>query len=177
MAKAQDLDSVHDSLVAHVDGVAVEGKPLDTPGAVNYDDIKARAEEAQALCALIDEEYVSVDKHCEDSSIGTRSIKIGDILLTFAQQLGTKEIMVNQMVEELRRIESEIIAACKDVADAEEHQVKMADKALRLELNTLLEEINAAKKENVEDIKKARKEAQAATAEMDRKLEQFMREL
>lgn len=176
MAKRNDLQPIHDALVARVDGLTVHGKPLATPGVVTKEELEARGEEEQALCSSIDEAYVRIqERRGDDYKI--KDVKVGDTLLAFERTVESVGAEVEKLIEELGGVEDEIVAAREALVNAEENEVKEADQALLEELSAVCDEINDAKKNMEADIRKARKEDHAAKAEMDSKLEQFMREL
>ena len=160
-----------------MDGVDVNGQPLDIPGVPTKADLDALAAEELALSKPLDEERMTVQSHRRNGTVETKEVKLGDTMQWFENLEATKRAELESLRKELKDVDEEIAAAKEDVVKMEKKQVKKAKGAFNDELNSLIDQAEAVKNQTLAEIKKAQEEEESAKAERSQKMREFMESL
>ena len=136
--------------------------------------IDTLVDEDFTLSKSLDEELMTIQSHRRDGTVTTKEIELGDTMRAFEQTVKQRRAELESLAEELRGVNAGIAAAKNDVLETEKGDVRKARDVFNAEMDALAQEAYAIKEDTLAEVKKARKEDKAATADTNRKLEEFM---
>jgi chromosome segregation ATPase len=160
-----------------VDGLTVHSKPIQTSGIPSNAELNAVLEKDATLFKPLDDEQMTIQNQRKNGTVELKNVRLGDTMLTFERQVNAKRGELEELMQQLKAVDTEIAAAHKAVLDAEQNAVRNAKAVFVAELASLEKEAGAVAGRTRAEVKKSRKEDQTEKAGMDRKLEEFMREL
>ena len=171
-SNGRQLDPVYNALIARVDGLQVNGKPLKTSGAADVSQIEELIQQHEALSKSLDEDVMTLQQTSTNGTVGTREVKFGVTMRAFdreAEQKGTELVNLMQRLED---VAIEIAAARNDLVAIENKAVKKAKRAFESELASLFKEVETVKKQAHEDVKQAKADDQAYREKVEAKLDE-----
>lgn len=166
------LNAVHDELVARLDGIDTNEKPQNSaglPSQKQLDDLQADMN----LMRPLTEDTVTIAVTSLDGTVTNKDVKLGDSMDKMRKLFDETEAKVLRLTAEMDEVDEAIKITI--------HEYNQATKAggddLRKNLRQLEADASAYYKQTVEDIEKARKEDKAYSIEANRKLQEFMASL
>lgn len=174
--QGEQLEPIYQELLARVDGLTVDGKPVQVPGLPSKAEMNALVERDANLFTLLDDEEMTIQNQRKNGSIELRDVRLGDTMQNFERLVDSKRPELEYLMHQLREAERDIASAYKAVVETELKDIKKAEEEFAEELASLEEEAGALKRRTRAKVEKARKEDQEAKVAMDRKIEELIRE-
>lgn len=169
------MSDVQAELTARVHGLTVSGQSLDVEGVPTQDDIDALIAEDRRVSKPMGEEVLTLENTLHDGSIKHSNVKLADTFANFEDHLTKANNSVTLYLRELEEIAENIKAANEQLLyDEEKGQVKKLTLHLEKDLNAFEKEVLEVENWKASETEKAKEEEKATSAEMDRKLEEFM---
>jgi hypothetical protein len=169
----EDLEHIHDELVARVQGFDLIGKELVIEGLPTRTEInKLKAAEAK-LSKPFAEETIATELTKVDGTILTSAQPLGKTMAQFEQMFKKSQAKLTPLLADLDQVESEIALLLaglgKDEATAQ------ADAEFKNTVERLKADNDEAYQQTLDDVSKARKEDKTLSAQSKKKLEDFMK--
>jgi hypothetical protein len=169
---AEQLEAAHDELSARIDGIDINGKPLNIPGLPSDAALKDMQEDVK-LYRPLEEDIVTISNIKSDGTVNFKHVKIGDSIQKLEKLIHDSEVKLTRLDKELDGVNEEIDAtldrynkATKSVGDAYMEKIKEHQ-----------EEAITFHKFTHDEVAKARKEDKAYGVEANRKLQAFVASL
>lgn len=167
------LEPVCNELLARVDGLSVDGHPLQTDESLSKADIENIIDEEAKFAQPFEDEKVIV--HCRDrrGKSYERQVKVGDTIRKFGRLVEQKRAELDGLLEELREVDDQIVAAREDIIQTEKVEGGKLRRQLHSDLDALAKAAKEAKEQTVEHVAQARKAERAAADGEKRKLQEL----
>jgi hypothetical protein len=169
---AEQIEAVHDELAARLDGMDINGKPLDIPGLPSDAALKNIQEDVK-LYRPLEEDIITISNTKSDGTVNFKHVKISDSIAKLEKLIRDSEVKLSRLDRELDGVNEEIDAtldrynkATKSVGDAYMEKIKEHQ-----------EEAITFHKFTHDEVAKARKEDKAYGVEANRKLQAFVASL
>lgn len=172
---SEQLDAVHEELLARINGIDIDGKPLAILGAPSQADVDKLEREHKAISRPLSEDLITVEHRHRNGTVTEEHVNIGKAMADFRRMTEVVGAKVVPMLRELDELDDEIGAVLKEIRD--EQATTKADKALQMALAALKEEAGQAAKLTLGEVKAARKEDKAAGDVANKKFQEFFRSL
>lgn len=170
----QQLEPVYKELLARVDCMDMNGKPMTKAGM----SIKAETESAitdrLALSKPLEEERMTIQNQRKNGLVTTKDVKLGDTLQACQSLTDQTRKETESLLLQLKGIDAEIADLKNDLLDTESGAWKKAQNDLDTDLAALAEKAKVIKKQTIADVKETRKADNKFSKEMSRKIEEFM---
>ena len=174
---SEHLEPVCQALVARVHGLDLNGNPIKTPGVPTLQDIDALDNEHESLSAPLSEEVVPIELQQADGSVVTKHIKLERTLRAFERRHEQKQAEITTYKRELDRVLAEITAVQQKYAADVDDDIEQAKKQHETEKVAIHQRAEVLLQQTMDEIEHAQKEDRAATAETNRRFQDFMKAL
>lgn len=165
---AEQLDAVHEELIARIDGMDINGKSLDIPGALSGDALQAMQGDANLFRSL-NEDVVTISVTKSDGTVAMKNIKLGDSIEKLENLMEDSREKLIRLTKELKQVNAEIDATL----DGYNKATKSVEDAFQKKILKCQSDVKAFHKWTIDEITKARKEDKAYGVEANRKLQEF----
>lgn len=165
---SEQLDAVCEEFTARIDGIDINGKSLDIPGAPSDQALRAIKGEAN-LFRDLDEDVVTISVTKSDGTVAMKNVKLGDSFQKLGHMIEDSRVKLARLTKELKEVNGEI-----DVTLDEYNKATQAvGEAFQEKILKCQADVKAFHKWTVDEIIKARKEDKAYAVEANRKLQEF----
>lgn len=171
----EQLDAVHEDLVARINGVDINGKPLAIPGAPSAADLGKLGREQKALARPLSDDAVTVEHRHKNGNVVEEQVLLGKTMIDFRRKTEMINTKIAPMLKELDELAAEIAVSLRGLLD--DKTIVKADKELQAALAALEAEAGKAAKQTLDEVKNARKEDKAASEVANNKFQEFLRSL
>ena len=165
---AEQLDAVHEELIARIDGMDINGKSLDILGALSEDALQAMQRDANLFRSL-NEDVVTISVTKSDGTVVMKNIKLGDSIEKLEKMTEDSKVKLMRLTKELKEVNAEIDAAL----DGYNKATKSVEDAFQKRIARYQSDVKAFHKWTIDEVTKARKEDKAHAVEANRKLQEF----
>lgn len=171
---AQQLEPVCNALIARVEGLNVNGQPLDNTSTLSTAEREAFIQSETELSKPLEEQTLTVQNRQKN---GTMEVKLGHLMHAFENLVEQKRTRLQDLFKELRQVDVEMATAYKDVLDTESGAVNKERRQLDRDLDALAQEAYEAKEQTLAEVKQAREDEHAAATDEKRRLDSFLNSL
>ena len=161
-----ELQPVYEELVARLDGLDANHRPLENLGGPTQADINALAALEQELSKPLDDDVL----HYRDRNDTLTDVPLGDTIRKFEVKSEKKRAELTKLVDQLKDIEHEIFEAQKDALRSEKTEVKKLRDDLALQLEGFKDEALKCKKQTEAEVNVAIKAEKKAKKDWDAKI-------
>lgn len=166
------LDAVHEELAARIDGLDINGKPLDLPGLPSFAVMQSMQGDP-ALCQPLTDDIVTVSVTKSDGTVSRKNVKLGDSIEKLSHLLDHTEMRFERLIVDV----GDITATIEEKLEDYDAATNAVHEIYREKMEVLKQDVAAFHKQTLEEIVKARKEDKAYTVEANRKLMEFAQSL
>lgn len=160
------LQPIYEELIARVDGLDVNGQPLNMPGVPSQADVDALIAEDEKLSKPLDDDILQI----EDRSGRVRDVRLGDLMRKFDAKSEEKREEIAELLLQLKAVDTEIVAAQKDALHAEKVDVKKLRDKLAVQLEGFKDQALRIKEQTEAEVKAALEEDKKAKREWEAKV-------
>jgi len=171
----EQLDAVHEELLARMNGMDINGKPLAIPGAPSRAQLDKLEKEQNAFARSLSEDTVTVEHRNRDGTSTEEQVQLGKTMADFHRKNELVNAKVAHMLKELDELDSEIAMVLSDFHE-DTANIK-ADRALQTVLAGLEKEAGQAARQTLDDVKIARKEDRVDSDAANKKFQEFLKSL
>lgn len=165
---SEQLDAVCEELTARIDGIDINGKSINIPGAPS--DVALQAMQGEAnLFRSLDEDVVTISVTKSDGSVVMKDVKLGNSMQKLENLIQDSRAKLTRLTKELKEVNGEIDATLDEYNKA----TKAVGDAFQKEIVKYQSDVRAFHKWTIDEITKARKEDKAYAVEANRKLQEF----
>jgi hypothetical protein len=165
---AEQLDAVCEEFSARIDGIDINGKSLNIPGAPSDAALQAMQGDANLFRSL-DEDVVTISVTKSDGTVAMKNVKLGDSMEKLENLIEDSRVKLARLTKELKEVNVEIDATLDEYNKA----TKAVGDAFQEKIVTFQSDVKAFYKWTIDEITKARKEDKAYAVEANRKLQEF----
>jgi hypothetical protein len=169
------LKPVLDSLLARVNGLDAQGKPLPNSNVPTQDSFNALFAADENLSRPLEDEMLRVQFPQKDGSTLVKEVRFGDTWKKFQRHYEQKRAEMAKMKEAMQNLELEMRALKEEVVDGDEEMRDLVRTHER-EMLGFQGQMNEAEKEYEEDVKRAKDDEKKAVKEFQKKFDRFMAE-
>ena len=157
-----------EDLTARIDGMDINGKSLDIPGAPSDEALKAMQGDAD-LFRDLDEDVVTISVTKSDGTVAMKNVKLGDSMEKLENLIEDSRVKLTRLTKELEDVNGAIDATLYEYNKAP----KAVGDAFQKKIVKYQSDVRAFHKWTIDEITKARKEDKAYAVEANRKLQEF----
>ena len=165
---AEQLDAVYEELMARIDGMDINGKSLEIPGAPSDAALKDIQGDID-LFRPLEEDVVTISVTKSDRTVAMKNVKLGDSIKKLENLIEDSEAKLTRLAKELNEVNGEIDATLDEYNKA----TKSVGDAFQKKIVKYQADVKAFHKWTIDEITKARKEDKAYAVEANRKLQEF----
>ena len=165
---AEQLDAVHEELVARIDGMDINGKSLDIPGALSDAALQAMQGDG-SLFKSLEEDVVTISVTKSDGTVAMKNVKLGDSMKKLENMIEDSRVKLTRLTKELKEVNGEIDATL----DGYNKATRSVEHAFQTRIVKFQSDVRAFHKWTIDEVTKARKEDKAYGVEANRKLQEF----
>jgi hypothetical protein len=165
---AEQFDAVYEELMARIDGMDINGKSLDIPGAPSNDALQAMQGDV-SLFRPLEEDVVTISVTKSDGTVAMKNVKLGDSIQKLETLIEDSRAKLTRLTKELKEVNGEIDATLDEYNKA----TKAVGDAFQKKIVKYQSDVKAFHKQTIDEITKARKEDKAYAVEANRKLQEF----
>jgi hypothetical protein len=158
---------VYEELIARVDGVDVHGRQLKTPDVPTQADIDALIAEETEFCKPLDDDTLQLRERATGQ---VKNVRLGDTIQKFEAKSEKKLAELAGLIEQLKIVNSELVAAQRDAIRSEKVEVKQLRDELAIQLDAFKEQALNIKQQTLAQVKAAEKEDKRAKKEWEAKI-------
>lgn len=164
----EQLDAVYEELMARMDGMDINGKSLDIPGAPSDAAIKAIQGDV-AIFRPLEDDVVTISVTKSDGTVAMKNVRLGDSIKKLENLIEGSRAKLTRLAKELNEVNGEIDATL----DGYNKATKSVGDAFQEEIVKYQADVKAFHKWTIDAITKSRKEDKVYAAEANRKLQEF----
>lgn len=165
---AEQLDAVYEELMARIDGMDINGKSLDIPGAPSDAGLQAMQDDVN-LFRPLEEDVVTISVTKSDGTVAMKNVKLGDSIQKLETLIDDSRAKLTRLTKELKEVNGEIDATL----DEYNKTTKSVGDAFQEKIAKYQSDVKAFHKWTIDEVMKARKEDKAYAVEANRKLQEF----
>lgn len=165
---AEQLDAVYEELMARIDGMDINGKSLDIPGAPSDDALQAMKADVNLFKSL-EEDVVTISVTRSDGTVAMKNVKLGNSMQKLENIIEDSRLKLTRLAKDLKEVNEEIDASLHGYNKA----TKSVDDAFQKKIVQCQSDAKAFHKWTIDEVTKARKEDKAYAVEANRKLQEF----
>ncbi|TKA75691.1 hypothetical protein B0A55_03182 [Friedmanniomyces simplex] len=169
------LQPVWAELEARVEGLDVHGRPIHRPGVPSDGDLERLEADIRALSKPLQEEEMDVEIPQPDGTKIIKRITLGTVFLGYTKLCARKNTELQSHEQELARLDQDIAAAYDKLSD--ESDLARAKERLDADMAKFKQASKTAKDRLAAEFEHARAEDKAASAETNKKIQEFMKAL
>lgn len=164
----EQIDAVHDELVARINGMDINGKPLNIPGLPSDAALRAMQDDAN-LWTPLEDDIVTISVTKPDGTAALKHVRLGDSVQKLDKLMNDSREKLTRLVKELNEVNEEINATLGVYNKATE----AVDTAFKGQIAKYQADVRTFHQWTIDEITKARKEDKAYSVEVNRKLQEF----
>jgi len=165
---AEQLDAVYEELMARIDGIDINGKSLDIPGAPSDAGLQAMQDDVN-LFRPLEEDVVTISVTKSDGTVAMKDLRLGDSIQKLENLIEDSKAKLARLAKELKEVNGEIDATLDEYNKA----TKAVGDAFQKKIVMYQSDVKAFHQRTIDEITKARKEDKAYAVEANRKLQEF----
>ncbi|KAM0715262.1 hypothetical protein Q7P37_008760 [Cladosporium fusiforme] len=169
---AAQLNAAEEELASRIDGIDINGKPLNLPGVPTQAELRA-LEDDEKLLRPLTEDIITIAVTKSDGTVAHKHIKLGDSMEKIRELFDETETRVNELIEEVTEVDEEIQTTLRDFNKS----TQAVGDVLRRKIAKLEADVEAYYEQTVEEISNARKEDKKLNMEANGKVQAFMASL
>jgi hypothetical protein len=164
----EQLDAIHDDLVARIDGTDIHGKSLDIPGLPSDAELQ-QIQNEDNLFGPLEEDIITISVTKSDGTVTLKHVKLGDSVQKLEKLIEDSKGKLTRLAKELGEVNVEIDATLNGYNKA----TKAVEVAYQEKVKKFNADVQSFHKWTIDEIIKARKEDKAHSVEANRKLQEF----
>lgn len=165
---AEQLDAIYEELIARIDGMDVNGKSLNIPGAAS-DAALQNMQGDVSLFLPMEEDVVTISVTKSDGSVALKDVKLGDSIEKLEKLIEDSKAKLTRLTKELNEVNE---AIDETLGEYNKAAITVGD-AFEKKIAKYQADVQAFHKWTIHEITKARKEDKAYGVESNRKLQEF----
>lgn len=165
---AEQIEAVHDELIARVNGLDINGKALDIPGLPTDAAVREMQDDA-SLWAPLEDDIITVSVTKSDGTTSLKHVRLGDSIDKFEKLIEDAKVRFARLNKDLDEVNDEIDAA----AEAYNKAIDAVDEIHKVKIAEYQADVRAFHKWTIDEITKARKEDKAYNVEVNRRMQEF----
>lgn len=154
--------------MARIDGIDINGKSLNIPGAPSDATLQAMEVDANLFKSL-EEDVVTISVTKSDGTVAMKNVKLVDSMQKLENLIETSRAKLTRLTKELEEVNAEIDATLEGYNAA----TRSVEDAFQKRIVKYQSDVKAFHKWTIDEVMKARKEDKAYAVEANRKLQEF----
>ena len=154
--------------MARIDGIDINGKSLNIPGAPSDAALQAMEIDAN-LFKPLEEDVLTISVTKSDGTVAMKNVKLGDSMQKLENLIETSRAKLSRLTKELEEVNAEIDATLEGYNAA----TRSVEDGFQKRIVKYQSDVKVFHKWTIDEVMKARKEDKAYAVEANRKLQEF----
>lgn len=172
-SQGNQLELVHDQLVSRIDGIDADGQRIAVGGVPSDEQVEKLNAQSAALFKPLAEDTMRV----QTANGQVEVVGFGKSMATYQKRVQEKTALVESLLQQLKQVDAEILAARDAIVNNQDGAVKKAVAKRDARIAEVQQHLTTAKAETLAEIEDAQRREAESTKKFNNKLKGLMEDV